>query len=139
MIQSMGKVAYRLYAMPHHFILFILLSFNCCPGSTLWHLQKFLQCITVEFTPAVILLYPPFPHSWNGFNRSHFSIFIQEYIVFPLYSSSHPFLISPPTLVPTPERTCFTFLFSVFEKRRFCLRQLYGVFHCNISMYYNPN
>jgi hypothetical protein len=53
-----------------------------CTGGTMWHLQKFLQYSWIH--PSIILLYPPSPHSWNSFNRSHFSIFIHEYITFPL-------------------------------------------------------
>jgi hypothetical protein len=33
----------------------------------------------------------PSHHFWNSFSRSHFSIFIHEYIVFPLYSPSYTF------------------------------------------------
>jgi hypothetical protein len=43
-----------------YFILIFLLSYYCCTGDTLWHLQKFLQYIIVKFTPSIILLYPPF-------------------------------------------------------------------------------
>jgi hypothetical protein len=31
----------------------------------------------------------PSLHSWNSFNRSHLSIFMHEYIIFPPYSSSY--------------------------------------------------
>jgi hypothetical protein len=41
-------------------------------------------------------LSPPSPHSWNNFNRYHFSIYIHVYIVFELYSSFHTFSTLPP-------------------------------------------
>jgi hypothetical protein len=37
----------------------------------------------------ITLLYFPFPHSWNSFNRSHFSIYISEYRIFLPYSPSY--------------------------------------------------
>jgi hypothetical protein len=45
-------------------------------------------------------------HSWNSFNRCHFSIFIHVYIIFPPYSppTPFPFLFPPPTGVPTPRQ-----------------------------------
>jgi hypothetical protein len=46
-----------------YFLNFILFYFIVVQGGgTLWHLQKFLQCIKciiVEFTPSTALLYPP--------------------------------------------------------------------------------
>jgi hypothetical protein len=50
----------------------------------------------------------PSPHSWNRFNRSHFSIFINEYIIFLLHSpSSTLFLISLRTKFNSEQHTSF--------------------------------
>jgi hypothetical protein len=39
---------------------------------------------------STILLHPS-PHSWNSFNRYHFSTYTHVYTVFALYSPSMPF------------------------------------------------
>jgi hypothetical protein len=40
-------------------LLFKLIFLNyCCAGGTLWHLQKFQQCIVVEFTPPSFSFIP---------------------------------------------------------------------------------
>jgi hypothetical protein len=89
------------------FLLFVFLI--ALGGGTLWHLQKFLQCITHEFTPSTILLYPSFLPFQNSFNRSHFSICITVYTVFAPYSPSctlpppHP----SPALVPTARQDLY--------------------------------
>jgi hypothetical protein len=96
--------------------------------------------------PFTIILYCSHPHSWNSFDRSHFSIFIHEHIIFPLYSPSYTFCLQPP---PTPCTRAYphagTVLhsYSLFLKKRyFCLykiaiqRVLLWNFH--VCMYYNP-
>jgi hypothetical protein len=46
--------------------------------------------------PRLMLLYSPLHHYWNSFNRSQFSIFIHEYIIFPLHSPSYTLSLCPP-------------------------------------------
>jgi hypothetical protein len=69
---------------------------------------KFLQYMIVAFTLSSFSFIPLLPHSWNSFNRSHFSIFIHEYIIFLLYSPSYTLsfvyffvLMSKPPLLST--------------------------------------
>jgi hypothetical protein len=40
------------------FLFFFFKFYYCCTGGTLWHLQKFLQCIIVEFTPPSLSFIP---------------------------------------------------------------------------------
>jgi hypothetical protein len=82
---------------------FLFLSYYCCSGGTLWHLQKCLQYILVRFAPSIILLYSLSPILRIVSTGSHFSVFIQEYIVFPLYLPSSTF--SLPWL-PSPFALC---------------------------------
>jgi hypothetical protein len=108
---------------PYSFLFFILYFYYCCTGSTLWHLQSFLQYIIVKFTFSVILLYPPYPHSWNSFNRSNLPIYLHVYRIFHHTHPQTPFLyiIPSPSGTHLPDRTCFVFLFYVFceEKMKF--------------------
>jgi hypothetical protein len=87
---------------------------------------------------------PPHPYSWNSFNRSHVSIFIYEYIVFPPHSLSFTLslYLPHPHWYQSQDRTCFTLLFFVFEKQcHFCLFKiaLQGVslWHFHEYTYYN--
>jgi hypothetical protein len=78
-------------------------------------------------------LHPPsfsfilfFSYSWNSFNMSHFSIFIHEYIIFPLHSPSYILsLYLPLQLVPIPIRDQFYLPVLCFWKKKVifvCLR-----------------
>jgi hypothetical protein len=57
----------------------------------------------------------PLPPSWDSFNRS-LSIFIHEYIVFPLYSASFTFSLYPPPLTVTNKHKFLWILFFIFNK-----------------------
>jgi hypothetical protein len=43
---------------------FISFSYYCCTGGTLWHLQKFLKYIIVEW--YIFPHFPSFSHRWNS-------------------------------------------------------------------------
>jgi hypothetical protein len=74
--------------------LFCFLSLLC--WGTLWHFQKLLQCIIIEFILSIILPFPHSPYSWNSFNRSHFFIYIHVYTILAPYSSSYSLSSHPP-------------------------------------------
>jgi hypothetical protein len=102
------------------------------------YIMTFTKVLTIYLSwiyPSIILPYPPSADSWNSFNRSHFSIFVYEYIIVPLYSVSFTLsLYLPPSYwYQPPDRTCFVFLFSVFEKKKekhFCLRSSSELWCC---------
>jgi hypothetical protein len=62
----------------------------------------------------------PSPHSWSSFNRSHFSIYIQEYTVFAPYAPSHTLSSHPPPShwYQPPGRTCTALQFIDFVKEK---------------------
>jgi hypothetical protein len=87
-----------------YFIFIFYWLFNKCLFC--WCLLLLYWRCTVTFT-KVFAIYHSWIHplssfsfslpSWNSFNRSHFSIFIHEYIIFPPYSPPAPFpYILPP-------------------------------------------
>jgi hypothetical protein len=67
---------------------------------TLWHLPRLLQYNIVEFTPSITLF--SVPPSWNSFNRSHFSTYMQ-YIISTIFS---PWL-GKPTAFRSLGKTCW--------------------------------
>jgi hypothetical protein len=85
-----------------------------------------LQYIGVEFTPSIFLLYALSPHSWNSFNRSHFSVYIRMYTILAQYSPFYLFSPHPPhpTSTNPPRQDLFCppvlhfFLSDIFD----CLR-----------------
>jgi hypothetical protein len=84
--------------------LFLKNCFYCFAGGTLWHLQKFSQYIKyIQIHP---LHHSPLSltHSWNSFNRSHFSIYntCTQYLHYIHPPTPFSRLLPPPTGTTTP-------------------------------------
>jgi hypothetical protein len=84
----------------------------------------------------------PLPHSWNSFNRSHFSIYIYVYPVFVPYSPSYTHFLHPPhNGTNPPDRTCSFLQFCKRKKWHFCLFKIpiqgVSLWHFHVHMYYN--
>jgi hypothetical protein len=79
----------------------------------------------------------PLSHFWNSFNRSHFFIFINEYIISPPYSPSYTLslYLLPPTGTNAQTRPVLPSCSLYLKTRHFCL---FREFHCGISMVKHP-
>jgi hypothetical protein len=92
--------------------------------------------------PSIILLYLPFGDS---FSRPHFSIYIHEYIIFPLYAHSYTILLYPPPSTGTNPQTgpvLFPY-FQFLKNRHFCLLEIaiqgVSLWYFHVCMYHNLN
>jgi hypothetical protein len=92
------------------FLIFNLLAYYSCTGSTLWHLQKCLQYILVRFTPSIFFLYVP-PHLQQFQQLSLFHFYTWIHNTFTIVAFLHPFLMpSSFPLVPTLGKDLFYFI-----------------------------
>jgi hypothetical protein len=149
-VKILLALSYKVQTLPVHsapflFILFIFeLSYYCCTGRTLWHLQKFLQYIIVEFTapPFSFILLSPFLEEFQQVSFFHFHTCVHNFsTIFTSYTLSlYPTLSSG---YQPADRTCFTFLSSIFERRHFCLYKIatqgVSLWHFHVYMYYYLN
>jgi hypothetical protein len=81
-----------------------------------WHIQNFLQYYHSWIHPLHQSPLSPSPHSWNSFNSSHFSIYINVYTIFAPYSPSYTLSPNPPLSTGTnfPDKNRSALLFSYF-------------------------
>jgi hypothetical protein len=71
-----------------YYIIEILLGVHC-------DIYKSAYNISYLISPSP-WFFIPLPYSWNSFNRSHFSIFIHDQILFPPYSPPSTISLYPP-------------------------------------------
>jgi hypothetical protein len=81
----------------------------------------------LNLPPPSLSFIPPYPHSWNSFKRSHFSIYIHVHSICILFTLLHPFPTSSPLpllSIPPPILDLFcppALWFSKRKKWHFCL------------------
>jgi hypothetical protein len=79
---------------------FLLLLYSGC-------IVTFMKVLTIHHSWIHPLHHSPLfplPHSCNTFNRSHFSIYIHVYVIFPAYSPAYTFFVYPSTGTNTPRQ-----------------------------------
>jgi hypothetical protein len=112
------------------------------PLGLCWHNKHcfLLNCLRVPYLSLTYLQH----HYWSSFNKSHFFIFIYEYIVFPPYSPSYTLsLYLPPPPRTNPHTGPVLPSCSFFEKKKkdifVCLRLLYRCFILTFPCIYIKN
>jgi hypothetical protein len=106
---------------------------------------KFLKYIIVDFTPQSFSFIPFSPIAGIVSICFNFLFYTWIHNISTSFSLLNPFLISHMHThwYQSPDRNCFTFLLSIFEKRHVCLFRiaLQGVFlwHFYVYMYDNLN
>jgi hypothetical protein len=129
--------------LDHRVCFYFVIFFKLCWG----YIVTFAQILTVYHSwihPSIILLYSlsPIPGIVSTGLNFHFHTWVHN--ISTILTVLHPFLVPCPLpLVPTPNRTCFTCMFSIFGKRYFCLFKIaiqeVSLWHFYAYMYYNPN
>jgi hypothetical protein len=71
------------------FLFCFLLLLLCWVGVHCGIYKSYYNVSNLNWHPVPFSFISFSPHSWNSFNRYHFSICIHVYTIFPLYSSSH--------------------------------------------------
>jgi hypothetical protein len=107
------------------FLFYIFLySYYCCTRGTLWHLQKLLQCIIVEFTPLCHSPLPsilPFLEQFHHASFSHFHTWVHNISI----------ISSPLPLVPTPQAVLdFSLLWQHTSEKQLKGRSIYFTSQC---------
>jgi hypothetical protein len=96
-----------------------------CARGTLWHLQNSYNKSLLNSLPPVFSFISSSLHSWDTFNRSHFSICTHVYIILPPYSPSYTPSPHPSHShwyqAPRKDLFCFPFLWFTKKKSHFCL------------------
>jgi hypothetical protein len=98
--------------------------------------------IYLKVTPFIILFYPSFSNSWKFQQVSFFHFHTWVHNISTTFTLLHPFFISSPFhWYQPPNRTCFAFLYSIFEEGHFCLfkTDIWGVslWHVHAYLYCN--
>jgi hypothetical protein len=85
-------------------------------------ISAYLQYILIRFNPSFFLLYPPSP-LLRAISTGFIVLFtFMSTKYFHLFALFHPFFMpSHSRLYPPPDRTCFTFLSFIYQKRTFLL------------------
>jgi hypothetical protein len=121
------------------FCVFFLFLLFC--GGTLWHLQKFLQCIKyiiLKFTPNIMFLYPlsSIPGIFSTGLIFPFTHMCAQYLHCIHPPPHFPHISHMPLFPDSKPSDSYSLIFIKKKKVTFdCWRELYREYTCDISIY----